>query len=197
MGHINVLRDLDRLATTWPSLDKLVVSGSSAGGYGALINYGDARLRWPAASTRSYLIDDSGPPLENAHRNLLLTEWYLTWGLLDWTEGLCVACIDDVSQLIPNVAQRYPDDRMSLLESEEDGTIGEFYILDGSEFSLAITQLATDRIAPNGNFRSFYIPGPTHTMLGDPDRYKSGSTTLTTFIAQQIGDDAAWKSLAP
>ncbi|MEO6954420.1 MAG: pectin acetylesterase-family hydrolase [Polyangia bacterium] len=194
-GHINVLRDMDRIAATWPSVQKLVFAGASGGGYGALINYGDARERWPDAT--SYLIDDSGPPLENDYASPLLSAWIVQWGVLDWAKGLCPECEADVSKLIPNIAHRYPSDRMSLLESEADQVISGFYLLDATDFATAITELATDRIVPQPNFKSFYIEGNTHTMLGNLDAHMVGGVTANTFIQQQLNDDPAWKSLAP
>ena len=194
-GHINVLRDLDRVAATWPSVKKLVFAGASGGGYGALINYGDARERWPSA--KSYLIDDSGPPLENDYASPLLSTWIQQWGILDWAKGACPECESDVSKLIPNIAHRYPNDRMSLLESQADQVISGFYLLDSTDFAAAIAQLATDRIAPQPNFKSFYITGSSHTMLGDLGNYVVHGVTASTFVQQQLDDDPAWTSLAP
>jgi hypothetical protein len=195
MGHINALRALDRLQVSWPSPSRLVISGSSAGGYGALNNFADARLRWPSA--KSYLVDDSGPPLKSGANSPLLAPWFGNWGLFDWSRALCPGCEKDPTSLLGTLATRYPDDRMALLSSLQDETIRGFYLLPPEDFEAELRMMATDTITPLPRFHYFFVSGQSHTMLGNPARYSSQGTDLWTWLGQMVGDDAAWANTTP
>jgi hypothetical protein len=60
-GHADTLKVIDWMADTFKSVPKLLVSGCSAGGAGALLNYAFVRFGMGAAVQCSYLLDDSGP----------------------------------------------------------------------------------------------------------------------------------------
>jgi fermentation-respiration switch protein FrsA (DUF1100 family) len=61
VGRRNVEALMPRLRGTWGSPRRVVVSGSSAGGYGATLNYDLFRRAYPQAQMT--LVDDSGPLL--------------------------------------------------------------------------------------------------------------------------------------
>lgn len=196
-GHINALRDLDRVAATWPTATQVVVSGVSAGGYGALINFADARNHWPSA--KAYLVDDSGPPLEETSSSALLSKWITSWHLINWFQVGCPECVNDFSFVLPNISKRFPNDRLSLLSSLQDKTIRDFYLLDPTDFQASLLKLEADRLDGLTNFRYFFISGETHTMLGDYKNatYTSKMTALATFLEQQVTDSADWFSTKP
>ena len=197
VGHANVVAYLRRLVPTFPTVGKLVVSGSSAGGFGALSDYADFRDHWPTAKV--YLLDDSGPPLESsAYSSALRDAWTSSWRLDKLVDPICGApCLADFSQAIPALVQRYPNDRLALLESEQDGVVRFFYSLDGPGFQAALLAMATDRIDPHPTFHYFFIPGASHTMLGNPSGFSQNSTGLLTWITQLVTDDPAWASIKP
>jgi hypothetical protein len=58
-GHTNVMAMIDQLRGILPSIDRMFVSGCSAGGTGSLVSY--YFLRTGLAPQRGYLLDDSGP----------------------------------------------------------------------------------------------------------------------------------------
>jgi hypothetical protein len=60
-GHANTLQIVDWMAQHFTSVPKLLVSGCSAGGAGALLNYAFVRYGMGDAVQCSYLLDDSGP----------------------------------------------------------------------------------------------------------------------------------------
>src|SRR5450432_884591 len=61
VGHLNAVTYLARIAATWPHPSRVVVSGTSAGGFGATLNYDMFRAAFPAA--KMALVDDAGPLL--------------------------------------------------------------------------------------------------------------------------------------
>jgi hypothetical protein len=196
-GHANFVAFLQRLLVTFPNPGKLVISGSSAGGFGAAANYDYARKAWP--NVKAYLIDDSGPPLEPGSFSAQLVQaWVSAWHIDQTLAPLCGdACAGDFSLFIPKLSQRYANDRLALLESLQDQTIRTYYGLTAMAFETALLQMTTDRLDPTQNFKYFYIDGQTHTMLGDPNRYRSRTTVLTDWLRQEVSDDPAWASTKP
>jgi hypothetical protein len=193
-GHANVLAYLKRLGATFPQLDKLVVSGSSAGGYGAAFNYDNFRAYWPQA--KSYLLDDSGPTLEgDAIPAGYKTAWYANWRLDKVLDPICGdPCKTDLSIATKLLAARYGSDRMALLSSLQDQTISGYFLLSGPAFQTEIEMVAHDILDPTPNFHYFYVTGNTHTMLGGISNFTSQGVPLQMWLQQMIGDDSAWKS---
>lgn len=195
-GRTNVLAFLRRLAATFPSPSRLVVSGASAGGFGALLDYDAFRHYWPSA--RGFLVDDSGPPLgAGAVSPLLLAAWFRSWRLDRTLDPICgTACRTDLSAQITALSRRYPNDRLALLSSLQDQVISGYYLLSGAELEREILRLTADVIAPTANFRAFLVAGTGHTMLGDPAAFSQG-ISLLGWLAEDVSGDAAWTTRQP
>jgi hypothetical protein len=196
-GHKNMLSFVPRIAATWPAPGKLVVSGSSAGGYGASFNYDTFRKYWP--SGKVYLLDDSGPALEgDAIPAGYRTDWYAQWNLGEVLDPICgEACKTDFSQATKLLAQRYSGDRLALLSSLQDVTIRNYFLLSPSGFQGELLLMAKDVLDPLSNFHYFFVDGQTHTMLGEVGKFTSQGTSLQTWMTQLVNDDPAWASLQP
>jgi hypothetical protein len=193
-GHANALADLARIAATWPSPRKLVVIGSSAGGFGALMNYDAFRSRFTPGE--AYLIDDSGPPLPNGLlAPSILADIYGNWNIGALLDPLC-NCRNGFEPLMAALLQKYPNDRMSLLSSEQDAEIRAYYELTASQFQLAVDQITVEVMKPATNARFFLTPGATHDMLADPGSY-SENVPLLTWLNQQVFDDPLWINESP
>lgn len=197
-GRANLEAEVPRIAGTWPSPGKLVVTGSSAGGYGAAINYDLFRRYWPTGA--SYMLDDSGPPLLPDDAPALagfVKSWYTSWNLGKAIDPLCPDCMNDLSQLATATSRKYPNDRMALLSSEQDQTIRGYALLSANGFQTALNNMATTVLDPLANYRYFFVAGQTHTMLGAPAGFSQQGTSLKTWITQMVNDDAGWKTLKP
>ena len=195
-GYSNVTLALARLGATFPSPANLVWSGSSAGGFGASINYPQARTTWSKA--KSYLLDDSGPVLVGEGvRDVLKKAWTASWGLEGTLLKLCPDCAGgDWSLAYSMLATTYPNDRMALLETEADQVISS-YLLVFADFKMHLYTLATMRLDPTANFRYFIEPGTAHTMLGDISKHTVNGVNVGDWIRQMTTDDAGWKSVKP
>lgn len=190
-GQPNLAADLAWLSARVVAPARLVVSGSSGGGYGSLLAHDLARTAWPAA--RGYLVDDAGPPLvgddiQPAER----AAWYLSWRLDETLAPLCPRCRDDLSQVLRTLADRYPHDRIALLSSRQDAVIRGFLLQTSAGFETALLQLVDDRIAPLANARAFLVDGADHALLRKPAAYTAAGVTLPMWLAQMIDDDPGW-----
>jgi hypothetical protein len=195
VGRRNVEALLPRLRATWQAPARVVVSGSSAGGYGATFNYDLFRQAYPGAQVA--LVNDAGPLLEgggipDGHR----ASWYGNWRLGDLLDPLCADCPPDLSALYTALVAKYPQDRMALLTSLQDSVIRTYFlILLGIDFEQRLRSTITHRLTPTATFRGFVIPGESHTLLGGMDTIMSGGLTLEAWLAAMLAGDAGWATV--
>jgi len=195
-GHLNALIVLDKLVATWPNPSKFVISGASGGGFGALFNFDTYASRYPNAV--SYLLDDSGPILEQEYAPQLLADWVMSWDTISWLQNRCPGCNGtDLTPLYGAWVGQHPKSRMALLESLQDQVITAFYLLAPTEFQTALLALATDVLDAIPTFKHFYVSGNTHTMVGTPNAFSTNGVPLLTWLTQFITDDPAWDSQTP
>ena len=195
-GHVNIVAFLKRLGATFPDAGKVVWSGSSAGGFGAAINYDTARQYWPRAEMS--LLDDSGPPLLGDDiRSNLRDAWFASWNFNAWIGDLCSTCKDDFSAFIPILVAKYPKDRMALLSSKQDQTIRGFYLMSATQFEMALDNMAAQRLDTTTTFKYFFTTGQKHTMLGAIGGYSTNGVALKDWLNQFASADPAWKTVKP
>ncbi|HZO92369.1 MAG TPA: pectin acetylesterase-family hydrolase [Candidatus Baltobacteraceae bacterium] len=193
-GYLNSLAFLQRIAATWPVVNRLVIAGSSAGGFGALLNYETYRQK--IVALQYDLIDDSGPPLPNgALAASIEADLFKNWKLADVTNPIC-DCTKGFEPALATLVKRYPNDRMSLLESEQDGTMRAYFQLSGAQFQTELNKTASDVMAGSYNARFFFVPGTTHMMLPDPTLF-SENLPLVTWLKDQYTDSRSWDDESP
>ncbi|HET8541765.1 MAG TPA: pectin acetylesterase-family hydrolase [Anaeromyxobacter sp.] len=210
-GRVNLSNDLAWMEEHLEAPAKVVVSGSSAGGFGSLLAFDMARAMWPTA--KGYLVDDSGPPLREIPP-LTIAAWDVAWGLGEVVAPLCgpLDCMGDLSRLFPALQEKYPGDRLALLSSTQDTTIRNFFgtftttfpfvtPMDPNTFETGVRGLASrmEDDTPPGETHAFVVTGTSHTMLGNPAGFfaPDGTTTLFEWLGQQVNDDAAWSAAIP
>jgi len=197
VGHADVLAFLRVLTEEFPAPGKLVISGVSAGGYGAALNYEAMRSAW--APAEAYLIDDSGPFLPGdgipaADR----AGMYAYWRLDRVLDPLCgAACRLDLSVALSRLAARFPRDRMALLSSMRDHDISDTFRLGEDSFQAGLLALTRDALDPTANFRTFITAGDTHTMLFHPATHTTGGKALPAWLAAMVLDEPDWASALP
>lgn len=195
-GHANILAYLKRVAATYPSPRRLVVSGSSGGGFGTFVNYDTFRSYYPAA--QGFAIDDSGPPLEQ-NGGPLIQGGFQRWGIAEVLDALCgpEVCEADLSKGLAALGRKYPADRFGLLSWTMDPTISGFYFITLPEFTAELLQMTSDVVDPSTNVRAFIAAGIAHTMLGAPGAVSQSGVPLATWLAQEVDGSAAWVTVRP
>ncbi|MGC4000187.1 MAG: pectin acetylesterase-family hydrolase [Anaeromyxobacter sp.] len=189
-GAENLRADVAWLGDHLPAPQKLVVSGSSAGGYGALLAFDLARQRWPEGG--GYLVDDAGPPLVGDDiRPEERALWTVAWRLDRTLLQLCPDCALDLSEIVPVLAARHPGDRLALLSSRQDEVIRAFLLLEPAAFEQALLRLVDERFADPGT-AAFLVPGSDHALLQAPAGYTAGDVPLPEWLRRMVEDDPAW-----
>jgi len=199
VGRRNAEAALARIAATWPRASRVVVSGTSAGGFGAALNYDLFRRTFPAATMA--LVDDAGPLLEGEGVSTALrTAWFAAWHLGDLLDPLCAGCRDDVSQLYTTLSVRYPQDRLALLSALTDPVITLYLMLTVDQFETDLRTMVHDRFDPTTNARVFLIAGTQHGLLLT-DATTSAPTTSGGVLLESWLDGmvngGAWPSIEP
>ena len=195
VGYENMHAYLRRLALTFPSADRVWLTGSSAGGFGAGINWDQTQAAF--GSARVDVVDDSGPPFAPPA---------MRWSTLRdaWNLQLpagCPTCRDNLSSLVDYYSTRYGSDhRYALLSYDHDGTISTYFGLTGDQFNTGLLGMETQFDGePNAaRMHYFVLPGTNHTMMGDPASAMSADgTTLISWLQQMVSDDPAWHDIHP
>ena len=203
VGYANIGLYLERIVPTFEGASRVVLSGSSAGGFGALFNYD--RVAQAFCPTVVVLLDDSGPPLaDETMAPCLQTRWRTLWGLDETLPADCAACSGqpDGGGLVSAVGflgAKYPEARLGLVSYEQDAVISLFFgygknecltldaapvTLTGPEYAAALAALRAEHLEPSAPWSSYVMAGSLHTVLGGDAFYTAvaGDVPLTQWV---------------
>ncbi len=181
VGYVNMTRFLARLVPTFSDVTKVLLTGVSAGGFGAAVNYPQTARAF--APTPVYSLDDSGPPMEAPYvPNCLQQEWSELWGFDKTILADCGSdCPDPTNYTLDatiHTAKLYPHIPFGLVEDTDDSVITLFYgfgadnctsafsVVTGDMFTAGLLDERT-KLAAAGvtNAAGFIFQGTTHTSL--------------------------------
>ncbi len=190
-GAANIRAFMRRLAPTFADVDHIVLSGSSAGGFGAAFHWWTIKDFMPWA--RVDVLDDSGPPIDPVGGRWV--EWQQAWGV-ELPQG-CVECDQRVGAIIEHAMRTLTrQGRFGLMSHRQDGIISAFMSLSPWEFEGRLLDLA-DLADQDDGIQYFLVDGLLHTfmILGfDGVRARDG-LPLWRWVEQMIDGDPAWSSI--
>ncbi len=129
VGYLNMQKFIGRLVPTFASVDQVVLTGSSAGGLGAGLNFGmvqDAFGKIPVS-----LVDDSFPPFGGTQDITPCLQGIVRplWGLDQSLPSDCAECSDPdggIANILPYWLHKYPKIQLGLVSSIHDQIIRLF-----------------------------------------------------------------------
>jgi hypothetical protein len=181
VGYKNLDVFLARVVPTFSDAKQVLFAGSSAGGFGVLLN-ADHAARWfePIPVT---VLSDSGPPMPAAVvEPCLQQKWNDLWGFQRAVLGDCAGdcpysndyMIDDLFHFV----WRYPSYRIALISSMQDATDDLFFsfgymnctstsaTIPGDIYEAGLVDLRNElQQAGQSSFSTYYIPGTSHIWL--------------------------------
>jgi hypothetical protein len=179
----------------------IAVTGESAGGFGAAVNYDFIRGYWShGKTTRGVMVDDSGPIVDDAALAVCLQkEWRNVWNLNKTLTPGC-PCITDGGNMWLGwkfFADRWPRDALGLISSVDDVVISSFFSFGNLDCESPIPTFydklhgGLDRLAANDryNVSIYMIPGGVHTHTGDKSSFytkKVGDTLLYKWVGDLV-----------
>jgi hypothetical protein len=197
VGFRNMSAYLQRLAATFPDADHIILAGSSAGGFGAGLNWWQTANAFPNA--RVDMIDDSGAimpedvlPSPNTREATQRANWNLAATLPPGCSG-CATALDAIFAFYADV---FPDSRGALLSFNPDTILPTFYGISSSKFSTGLGELETQQFDPTTTLRYFQTGTSGHVLWFSPTLSVNG-TSVQTFVTQMVTDDANWTSVHP
>lgn len=192
VGWANMRAYLSRLVPTFPSPDRVYLAGSSAGGYGALVDW--ALVAQAFAGVRVDVIDDSGTPMPADVPIQYYAQQRASWNLAATLPSGCTQCATTLAALFPYYASAFPKSELALLSYTQDSVLPSFYGITTAQFTSGLQELLTNDFVPTTTFKSFTDAASGHVLFFTPQLTVSG-TTLQQYLAKMTTDDPTWATL--
>lgn len=194
-GLQNISAALTVAQSEFPNPDMIVVSGSSAGGYGTLQGYGVTRLTYQ--STPIIVFNDSGPGLQNPDPAQAGADQdrIENWKYTQYFPASCSQCTEQTAYLADWAIDRDRDLRVALFSYNHDNTIPVYLGMDANSFETLLLEVSGD-IHDRHPDRSkrFIKTGNGHTVLELPDFYTLaiGDAKIRDWTEAFLSDGSAW-----
>lgn len=200
LGYENIALYLQRILATFPSPSQVLLTGISAGGFGAAFNYDRVAAAYcPLTVT---LLDDSGPPMSDAYLTpCLQKQWRSLWNLAGVLPAACTDCTDTAGGGIVNYVtylnERWPKSPKGLISSTQDAVISTFYgygtddctgstPLPGATYAAGLQDLRANYLAQSPTWGTYFVDSITHTYLLGPGFYTT--TVSGKALTAWVGD---------
>lgn len=192
-GLRNLSVAVDAIKDNFPDASRIVVAGSSAGGYGTFAGYGVTRVAFP--DTPILILNDSGPGLQNLDASQDVLDRTANWNFTQRIPPSCTECDVQYTYLLDWAFQRDSKLRTALYSYQQDGVISFFIDLDGPAYqSLLLSVTADVRDRDPGRFERFFPLGTNHTVLLSPEFYTQSirGTSLLDWTNEFLADGDGW-----
>jgi hypothetical protein len=204
-GYENLGLYLQRIVFTFKGADDVLLTGASAGGFGAAFNYD--RVAAAFCPTGVAMIDDSGPPMSDQYlAPCLQKQWKGLWNLAATLPTGC-ACDDaqggGIVNYITYLQSRWPESRMGLVSSTRDAVISTFYgygtddctsstPLPGPTYAAGLEDLRQSYLMKGGKWGTYFVNSTTHTYLIGPGFYTTTvqGKPLTAWVGDVLAGQA-------
>jgi len=189
-GLHNVSAALGVAKEHFPSPRRVLLAGSSGGGYGTISAAVLARLTWPDAPI--YVFNDAGVGLGRDQEPEFVRSIIDEFEANDLVPAAHADLLDNghLTPLIGWQLEQDPNLRVSAYSSKGDYVISQIYLeAPPEEFARWLEeQLGAVHADHPERFQSFLTDGVTHTtLLGDPRGFLEGDSTQLDLIASMLG----------
>jgi hypothetical protein len=195
--HHHGLQNLSAAVTAmrerFPNPTRIVVAGSSAGGYGTFAGYGVARVAYP--DTPILVFNDSGPGVQNFDASEDVQNRVANWDFADRIPESCSDCDVQYSYLVDWALDRDATARFAFYSYQQDGVISFFIDLSGPAYQELILSVTDDLLTRNpGRFARYFPLGSTHTVLLSSEFYTQvvNGVPLRDWTQAFLDDSSGW-----
>lgn len=188
-GYTNFQNILKVLAGAVPSVSNVWMSGTSAGCFGATLNYIAAKKTWPWS--RTHLIGDScetTPGFLNTKPQ---------WNLRQPAKSDCANCVNgEFNSFLPALSQANTGSRFGSNSYQEDPTLPGFMSVTTQSFSSIISgYFANVTRTTTNQAKTFLVAASGHGMLYDVSPVSVTGVGLASWLATLKNLRAAFKSV--
>ena len=207
VGYTNIGHYLERLVPTFAGSSHVLVTGISAGGFGAAFNYD--RIAQAFCGARVTLVDDSGPPMSDDYLAPCLQQrWRQLWNLDSTLPADCSGCRNadggGIVNYVDYLANKYPTQQLGLISSNQDSVISLFFgygenncagltgpsaPMAAATFEAGLEELR-GKYFSKANLGSYIVPSVSHTWTTALTFYTTtvDATPLPTSINQMVNE---------
>ncbi len=191
-GVQNLSASLDVIAQSYPSPDKIVLAGNSAGGFA--VHHALPLVRKLYPNVRIDVINDSGVGILNPGG------WQANinyWNGGDFFPTSCTDCIGTDGNLTnyhKYQLSQDPNIRMAYISSKRDATFTAF--MEGDIFEAQLLEAVNElKAAFPERFNSLIADGDGHTFLIRDFTYAVGGTTVRDWLSKMLNESTDWNSV--
>lgn len=198
-GADNFRLVLQWLRANFEAPEQILVTGSSAGAYGAAVHFPRVREAFPRG--RAVMLGDAGQGVTTPDF-LVLRNGAWRYQLPENVFGRDAALRGD-DDLIGRLAAHFPRDRFAQYTTAQDRTQAAFYALMGAANACrawtARMHEGLEQRQHAANFRSYVASGQSHTILRSPSFYReaSGGVSFRDWFAALLGEAAPANAACP
>lgn len=195
-GLQNLSVAVDALVRNFSNASRVVVAGSSAGGYGTYAGYGAVRVALP--ETPILVFNDSGPGVQNFDAPEDVQNRVANWNFTDLIPESCTRCSEQYTYLTGWALDRDPWHRSALFSYQQDRVISFFIDLSGPEYRDLFMGVTGDLEAEYPNRFDRYLPtGTGHTVLLGSEFYTHSinGTSLLDWTRAFLDAPEAWEDV--
>ncbi len=194
-GLANLTASVEVIKRNFPELDNIVISGSSAGGFGTILATPMFRLFYPEAQISVF--NDAGAGICRPGDSEFIYGLFSEWDAGALVPPACPDCFENghLTDLLAYELEQDDNLRIGVFSSAEDGVIaGQFMRIPAQTFATELRAEA-DRLHTEypERYAAFLVPGTSHTA------YLTGYETtfvedvrLSDWVNWMIEDDERW-----
>lgn len=182
----------------FPDPEKILVAGSSAGGFGTF--YGWAVTKYLFLETDTYILNDSGVGFWDPGQPETWQTIKSAWNLNIPEE--CVRCDGPILTYVYDLYFKYDDQvRIGMFTSYNDWIINRmFFQMDPADFESTLLTVTDDIHFENpSRFNRFFVTGNSHTsyefLFPQGPEYQINGVSMYDWIDMLVNDDPAWPDL--
>lgn len=189
----NLSASLDVIFQTYPSPDKIVLAGNSAGGFAVHSALLLVRKLYP--DVKIEVINDSGVGVADPGTMETLINY---WNAGAFFPSSCTDCIGADGNLTDYHKYQLMEDnniRMAYISSKQDATIAVGMSGGGAALEVQLIEAASElNIAFPDRFQSLIADGDEHTFILSNFDYPIAGTTVRQWLIDMLTDSEDWDS---
>lgn len=197
-GLANLSAALGVAKTRFPNPSRIVLAGTSAGGYGTILGTAVVRLAYPDVPL--FVINDAGLGLTNPEDPSVIDAAVDEWKVSSLIPASCAGCLESgqFTSVVGWGLDHDPTLRVAYFSAYRDAIIsGVFLNMEGEAFE-TLMLAETDKLhaAHPDRFERFFVEGSAHTavLAGYYDATLDG-TLLTDWIVAMLDGSPVWRDL--
>jgi hypothetical protein len=207
VGYANIRHYLDRLVPTFLDADHVLLTGVSAGGFGAAATAQLVQRTFGPVPV--WMIDDSGPPMSATYLEPCIQEtWRELWGLGTTLLSDCGDDCPDVNDyalpFAKHLATAYPGGRFALIQARRDTVVRAFFGQGENDCTGFLPMAATKfeagldemvgQLQGYDNFGGYQIDATSHTYLGGGSFYTTtvDGVALSSWVASFLAGNLSF-----